>query len=233
MTDQRDLCFALDNVRKSYQIDTQKVEALRGVTLMVSRGQAISVTGKSGAGKSTLLHLVGTLDRPSSGKVFLGGQDVSMISDQKISALRNREVGFVFQSHNLLAEFTALENVMLPALISQAPKGAVRDRAEKLLQEVGLKERVNHLPSELSGGEQQRVAIARALIMAPKLILADEPTGNLDRKTSQAIQELLIQLVDTLKLNLMLVTHDLELAKRFPNHIVMEDGLIVEGPTNL
>jgi len=221
--------IVLKNIHKSYTVEAQRVDALRGVDLKVGPGCAAAVTGKSGAGKSTLLHIVGTLDRPTTGNVFLNETDVSKMSDPEASNFRNCSVGFVFQLNNLLPEFSALENVMMPGLIAKANKNAVRDRASKLLNQVGLGKRVGHRPSELSGGEQQRVAIARALLMAPPFLLADEPTGNLDRKTSQAIQELLIQLVTENKMTLLLVTHDLELAKKLPHQIVMEDGRILEG----
>lgn len=223
------LVIDLQNISKIYEMSSQRVTALQNINFQVAAGKAVAVTGKSGAGKSSLLHIIGTLDRPDSGKVLLHGEDVLKMSDSEVSEFRNSKIGFVFQMNNLLPEFTALENVMMPGLIARAGKSAVRERAAKLLSEVGLKDRSGHRPSELSGGEQQRVAIARALLMAPPVILADEPTGNLDRKTSHGIQDLLLNLVTLSGVTLILVTHDLELAKRLPNQAVMDDGRIVDG----
>lgn len=216
-------------VRKVYRIADQEVDALRCVDLDIAAGSIVAVTGKSGAGKSTLLHILGTLDRPTAGRVVLCGTDVSGMSDLAASHFRNAKVGFVFQMNNLLNEFSALENVMLPGLIAGAPKQLVSDRASVLLRAVGLERRMMHRPGELSGGEQQRVAIARALVMAPPILLADEPTGNLDQKTSTAIQELLIQICLENKVTMLLVTHDLDLARRLPNQVIMEDGRVISG----
>ena len=220
--------FARD-VRKAYRMAAQNVEALRGVDLQIATGRQVAIVGKSGAGKSTLLHILGTLDRPSSGSLVLSGTDVSNLPDQVVSQFRNATVGFVFQMNNLLNEFTAQENVMLPGLIAGATKGAVAERAFKLLESVGLGHRTDHRPGELSGGEQQRVAIARALLMAPPILLADEPTGNLDQKTSYAIQELLMQICVENNVTMLLVTHDPDLADRIPYRVVMEDGRVIEG----
>ncbi len=214
------------DVHKAYQIGQESVFALKGVNLAVERGAIVAVTGKSGAGKSTLLHILGTLDRPTSGQVVLAGTDVSAMTDDTASNFRNRSVGFVFQMNNLLSEFSALENVLLPGLIAGGARGRVEERAKILLQAVGLGHRIKHRPGELSGGEQQRVAIARALIMAPPILLADEPTGNLDQKTSLAIQELLMQVCYENKVTMLLVTHDLDLAHRLPAQVVMEDGRV-------
>ncbi len=216
-------------VRKTYQIAEHQVEALRGVDLEVIPGSIVAVTGKSGAGKSTLMHILGTLDRPTSGQVILNGTDVSQFTDMEASRFRNSSVGFVFQMNSLLHEFSAMENVMLPGLISGAPKPQVAERAIRLLKAVGLGHRVDHRPGELSGGEQQRVAIARALLMAPPILLADEPTGNLDYKTSLSIQELLMQICSENKVTMLLVTHDLDLAKRMPMQVVIEDGRVMNG----
>lgn len=221
--------IVVKDVRKSYRIAEQDVEALRGVNLAVRAGTLAAVTGKSGAGKSTLLHIIGTLDRPTSGQVILNGTDVSSMSDVAASHFRNATVGFVFQMNNLLHEFSAIENVMLPGLIAGAAKDMVEDRAQRLLSAVGLGERVNHRPGELSGGEQQRVAIARALVMAPPILLADEPTGNLDQKTSRSIQELLMHICSENNVTMLLVTHDLDLAGRMPAQVLMEDGRVVGG----
>ena len=219
----------LVQVHKSYRIAEQNVVALDKVDLDISPGKIVALSGKSGAGKSTLLHIIGTLDKPTTGQVILNGTEVSGMDDRQISKFRNSTVGFVFQMNNLLNEFTALENVMLPGLISGAAKNSVAERAQVLLEAVGLGNRATHRPGELSGGEQQRVAIARALIMAPPILLADEPTGNLDQKTSAAIQELLISICQENNVTMMLVTHDPELAKRLPYQVVMEDGNIIEG----
>lgn len=218
----------LVDINKTYQIAKQKVIALDRVSLSVRKGQVISVTGRSGSGKSTLLHVTGTLDRPSKGSVFIGGQDVSNLNDQQSSRFRNRMVGFVFQMNNLLPEFSALENVMMPGLVAGGVKQLVVDRATKLLKSVGLDHRINHRPAELSGGEQQRVAIARALLMEPPVLLADEPTGNLDKKSAETVEGLLLELCRRNGVTMLLVTHDLELAKRLPTHVVMEDGGVKE-----
>jgi lipoprotein-releasing system ATP-binding protein len=217
----------LQSISKQYVIDATQVTALRDVSLQLEPGSLVAVTGKSGAGKSTLLHIIGTLDRPSSGNLLMGGLNVSSMNDADISRFRNSSIGFVFQMNNLLPEFTALENVMMPGIISGLPRSALKARGTDLLGQVGLGQRMGHRPSELSGGEQQRVAIARALLMAPPIILADEPTGNLDRKTSHAIQDLLIELAKQHQMTLILVTHDLELAARLPRQVVMEDGSVI------
>ena len=219
----------LENVRKEYIIDAERVEALRGVSLSIPEGAMVSVTGKSGAGKSTLLHIIGTLDRPSSGDLFLGDTNVSGMDDSQLSRFRNRAVGFVFQMNNLLPEFTAMENVMMPGIIAGHQRAALETRAKDLLSMVGLSQRLMHRPSEMSGGEQQRVAIARALVMSPPILVADEPTGNLDKKTSLIIQDLLLDVVKQHRMTMLLVTHDLDLASRLPQQVVMEDGLIVSG----
>lgn len=218
----------LQDVWKSYQIESQRVDALRGVSLKVERGQVIAVTGRSGSGKSTLLHVIGTLDRPSRGKLLVNGHDVSVLRDQTASSFRNRTVGFVFQMNNLLPEFSALENVMMPGLIAGGDGKALKDRAKLLLNAVDLGHRTNHRPAELSGGEQQRVAIARALLMKPPILLADEPTGNLDKKSAEKVEGLLIDLCNSLGVTMLLVTHDQALAERLPGRVVMEDGDIVE-----
>lgn len=222
------LGIVLQNVHKTYYIESQKVDALRGVDLTIDQGCVTAVIGKSGAGKSTLLHIIGTLDRPSEGRVMLNGTDISKMNDQELSLFRNCTVGFVFQMNNLLAEFSALENVMLPGLISGTPAGVVRERARLVLDSVGMTHRAKHRPGELSGGEQQRVAIARSLLMAPPILLADEPTGNLDKKTGEAVGDLLLELCRQNNMIMLLITHDLELAKRLPNQIIMEDGLIID-----
>jgi lipoprotein-releasing system ATP-binding protein len=224
---QQQKIITLEGVRKEYTIDAARVEALRGVTVSVPEGAMVAVIGKSGAGKSTLLHIIGTLDRPTAGRVLINGIDVSGLTDRELSRFRSRSIGFIFQMHNLLPEFSAIENAMMPGIIAGMRISDLRDRAAGLLASVGLESRLNHKPGELSGGEQQRVAIARALFMAPPLLVADEPTGNLDRRTSIMIQDLLLELVSAQKMTLVLVTHDMELAARLPSQIVMEDGEII------
>lgn len=218
----------LNEVNRFYSVETQNVVALRDLNLKIEPGCVVAVTGRSGAGKSTLLHIVGTLEKPSTGQLFLNDVNVSSMPDSMVSAFRNSTIGFIFQMNNLLAEFTALENVMMPGLISQAKAKDVKERARVLLQAVGLEARLNHRPGEMSGGEQQRVAIARALLMAPSILLADEPTGNLDQKTSRLITDMLFALCQDYKMTMLLVTHDLELAGRFSKQVVMEDGRIIK-----
>lgn len=228
ITEKNEVVISLRNLCKTYEIESHKVEALRNINLDIRRGQMVAITGRSGSGKSTLLHVTGTLDSPTSGQVFLNGTDVSGMPDQLASQFRNSTVGFVFQMNNLLPEFSALENVMMPGLIANASRQEVADRARSLLEAVALGHRIDHRPGELSGGEQQRVAIARALLMEPPILLADEPTGNLDKRSSQAIQELLLHLCQTNGVTMILVTHDLSLADSLPQRVVMEDGRIVE-----
>ncbi len=227
MTD-KPIIIELKDVSKTYQVEQQQVQALRGVSLQVKKGQMVAVTGRSGSGKSTLLHVVGTLDTPSAGSVQLNGKDVSHLGDQAASQFRNRTVGFIFQMNNLLPEFSALENVMMPGLIAGGQRSALRERASQLLQAVNLAHRLHHRPAELSGGEQQRVAIARALLMNPPIVLADEPTGNLDKKSGELVEGLLVELARKNEVTILLVTHDMELAKRLPYQVVMEDGKIVD-----
>ena len=217
----------LRSIHKTYRLESQMVDAVRGVDLTIPKGSICSITGPSGSGKSTLLHIIGTLDRPTSGVLTINNTDVSGLSDQMLSSFRNCTIGFVFQMNNLLPEFTALENVMLPGMIAGLKDEPVRERASKLLAEVGLNHRNSHRPGELSGGEQQRVAIARALLMSPPILLADEPTGNLDKKTSSHIEELLMNLCRENNVTMLMVTHDPNLASRLPNAICMEDGKII------
>lgn len=223
-----DVIIQLKDVHKTYQVESQQVQALRGVNLTVRRGQLVAVTGRSGSGKSTLLHVIGTLDTPTAGSVHLNGKDVSHLSDQAASSFRNKTVGFVFQMNNLLPEFSAIENVMMPGFIAGLSGSTLRSRAQKLLEAVELGKRMDHRPAELSGGEQQRVAIARALLMEPPILLADEPTGNLDKKSGELVESLLVELGRRNQVTMLLVTHDMELAKRLPNQVVMEDGNVVD-----
>ena len=217
------------NVRKLYVHDDKPLEVLKGVSLTIHAGEMLSVVGLSGAGKSTLLHLIGTLDQPSQGSLVIDGQEVTSMTGVRVAALRNETIGFVFQFHHLLPEFTALENVMMPGLISgKMSRSKLESTARELLREVRLEHRVSHRPSELSGGEQQRVALARALVLRPKLLLADEPTGNLDSANSETMNELFFNLNRTHGTTMVIVTHNEMLAARMPRVVKMRDGLIVE-----
>ena len=203
------------------------VEALRGVSLEVAKGEIVAIVGASGAGKSTLLQILGTLMPADSGRVEIAGQDISGLAERQLAAFRNRHIGFVFQFHHLLPEFTAIENVMMPALIGGMDRGEATARATELLELVGLSERANHKPVELSGGEQQRVAISRALICRPSVVLADEPTGNLDSANRDEIQRLLMDVRDRFDQTIVMVTHDMSLADSVDRKIVMSDGRIL------
>jgi lipoprotein-releasing system ATP-binding protein len=204
--------------------DGGELHILRGVSLRLESGEAVAVVGASGAGKSTLLHLLGALDRPSAGEVFLGGRPVAGLDDEAVAAVRNRHVGFVFQFHHLLREFTALENVMMPALLAGAAFGEAQERAHELLLAVGVEGREGHKPRQLSGGEQQRVAVARALVNEPLVLLADEPSGNLDGATSGRLHELLFSLRSERALSMVIVTHNPDLAGRADRRLLMADG---------
>ena len=213
------------DLKKSYQVTkTNKLEVLKGISLKINKEAIVSVIGKSGAGKSTLLHILGTLDKPDSGKVLFEGKDVFDQKEKQISEFRSRQIGFIFQFHHLLPEFTAIENVMIASMISGQPD---KVKAEELLTEVGLKDRINHKPSELSGGEAQRVAIARALINSPKLILADEPTGNLDTENAASIIDLIFSLREKYKQTFVIVTHNEEFAKNCDTIVSLKDGIVV------
>jgi len=224
-----DRLLEVNNLRKSFRRGTASIEVLNGIDMSVSEGDTIALVGASGAGKSTLLHILGTLDRPSSGSVLFRGNVVFRFSEGELAAFRNRSIGFVFQFHHLLPEFSALENIMMPALISGMNRGEAEDRAAGLLRDVGLAERSAHKPGELSGGEQQRVAIARALVLSPLVLLADEPTGNLDRKTSEEVHELLARFQESIGLTLIIVTHNERLAARMGKTIRLVDGRIQEN----
>ena len=208
--------------------DGGTINVLAGVDLSVSPREMVAIVGASGAGKSTLLHVLGALDKPSRGYVVIGGEPINGLSDEQLAALRNRSVGFVFQFHHLLREFTALENVMMPIRISGRSVAAARSRAEELLSRVGLSGRMHHLPSELSGGEQQRTAVARALAMDPKVVLADEPSGNLDLANGQMLHELLSEVVDDLEIGMVVVTHNRALAARASRVLLLEGGKLSE-----
>ncbi len=204
--------------------DGGEVRVLEGVDLAVARGEMVAIIGASGAGKSTLLHVLGALERPTAGEVRLNGELVGRLDDEALAPLRNRSVGFVFQFHHLLKEFSAIENVMMPLRIAGAGGTEARDRAESLLVRVGLQHRLDHRPAELSGGEQQRTAVARALAMEPPLLLADEPSGNLDHHNAEALHDLLAELVRDLALGLVVVTHNRSLAARAGRVLLLEGG---------
>jgi len=218
--------LVIKNLHKTYQMGRSSVSVLRGIDLEVDVAQIVAIVGTSGVGKSTLLHILGTLDRPSEGSVIIEGMDVFKFDEKKLADFRNRTVGFIFQFHHLMPEFTALENVMMPGLIAGKPKKKISDRAKSLLNEVGLEHRVDHRPGELSGGEMQRVAVARALMNDPKLVFADEPSGNLDRAASDALHELLWNLSRKDKRTLIIVTHNHELAENADKVVEIFDGSI-------
>jgi len=202
---------------------------LRDITLSIAAGERVAIVGASGAGKSTLLHVLGTLDAPSAGEISIDGQATTRMSSSQLADFRNRTIGFVFQFHHLLPDFTALENVAMPALIAGLDRAKALSRADGLLRRVGLGDRLEHRPGELSGGEQQRVALARALVMEPRLLLADEPTGNLDTKTGEEIHNLIVELNREFGMTLVVVTHNAEFARRMPRVLNMADGKFVES----
>lgn len=213
---------------KSYYDGFTELPVLKGVDLKVKKAEVIAVVGASGVGKSTLLHLLGGLDRPTEGTIFYEGEDIFALNDQELDRFRNEEIGFIFQFHHLLPEFTALENVAMAGLIARQTSGVAHNRAKELLEYVGLGERLEHRPSELSGGERQRVAIARALVNQPKVVLADEPTGNLDQKTSDAVHDLLWTLNDQFDQTFIIVTHNQTLAQRADRLVQLVDGQVYE-----
>jgi len=209
---------------KSFGNGEKKVEVLKGIDLTFFEGERVAIVGASGAGKTTLLHILGTLDRPTAGKVLYGGRDIFTLNEKELAFFRNREIGFIFQFHHLLPEFNALENTMMPCLIQGISKKDATLRAEAILSLVGLKERLSHKPGELSGGEQQRVAVARALVLEPKVLLADEPTGNLDSRTGESIFVLLQELNRIKNVTLIVVTHNPNLAAQLPRQVLLTDG---------
>jgi lipoprotein-releasing system ATP-binding protein len=226
-----DALVLIEGLKKSFQHMGRTLDVLRGIDLNVYAGQILAIVGPSGAGKSTLLHCIGTLDLPSSGRIRLGAEELTTMSNSRLAAVRNRDIGFVFQFHHLLPEFTALENVMIPGLIQGRPKREMEKRANALLDEVGLLSRATHRPGELSGGEQQRVAVARALALDPKLVLADEPTGNLDTATSDAIHDLFFQINREHGTTIVVVTHNPAFAERMPRVVRMVDGMVEADET--
>ena len=211
-------------IEKSFRVGGQALNVLKGVDISINKGDAVCIVGGSGAGKSTLLHILGGLDRPTKGQVFFRGQNISKKSDDEMASFRNLSVGFVFQFHHLLQEFSAVENVAMPARLAGTKKKIANEKASRLLVELGLRDRMHHFPSQLSGGEQQRVAIARALVQGPEILFADEPTGNLDSENDLRIQDLFFDLKENLGLTLLVVTHDRQFAARFPKVLSMRDG---------
>ncbi len=220
---------SVKDVHKSFDHMGRNLEVLRGIDLAIDEGEIVAIVGPSGAGKSTLLHCIGTLDLPTSGKIELAGEDITLLGAtkaRKLAGLRNRTIGFVFQFHHLLPEFNALENVAMPGLIQGKTADEMEGPATALLTEVGLADRLTHRPGELSGGEQQRVALARALVLSPKLLLADEPTGNLDSATSTAMHELFFEINRTRGTTIVVVTHNASFAERMPRVVHLRDGKV-------
>jgi lipoprotein-releasing system ATP-binding protein len=216
--------IAVQGLVKTFTTNGNLVEVIRGLDLKVYTGETLAVVGASGVGKSTLLHILGTLERPTEGRVIWEGEEIFALDDRRLAAFRNRKIGFVFQFHYLLPEFDALENVMMPALIARVPKSQAKEDAEAILVRVGLAHRLRHRVSTLSGGEQQRVAVARALVLKPEVLLADEPTGNLDPHSGAQVQELLLDLNREQGLTSVIVTHNLDLAQALTRQITLVDG---------
>jgi lipoprotein-releasing system ATP-binding protein len=220
--------LACNSLCKEYQEDVAPVSVLENVSFTINKGEQVAVLGSSGSGKSTLLHILGALDKPTSGSVFFEQQDIFKFNDAQQATFRNQSLGFVYQFHHLLPEFTALENVAMPLLIGKYSASEAKAKAQQMLEKVGLKERLLHKPAKLSGGERQRVAIARALVTSPKLVLADEPTGNLDHKTGEGIYQLLRDLQQQTGTSFVVVTHDIELAEKLDRVLIITDGKLHE-----
>jgi len=216
----------IEGLSKSFQHMGRTLEVLRDITLTIHQGELLSIVGPSGAGKSTLLHCIGTLDLPTTGRIQLAGEELTTMSGSRLAAVRNREIGFVFQFHHLLPEFDAIENVMLPGLIQGKKRKDLESRARQLLEEVGVGHRATHRPGEMSGGEQQRVAVARALVLEPKLLLADEPTGNLDSATGDAVHDLFFEINRQHNTTIVVVTHNPAFAESMPRVVRMKDGSV-------
>ncbi|MDI6401649.1 ABC transporter ATP-binding protein [Balneolaceae bacterium ANBcel3] len=225
MTEPRTLLNA-EHIHKTYSGKAEPVQVLRGVNLILEENSYSVITGSSGSGKSTLLHVLGGLDRPDEGSVRFKGRLLTELNDEDLAAFRNKSIGFIFQFHHLLPEFTALENVFMPALIAGKRMKEIQERASYLLEEIGLKDRMDHRPAELSGGEQQRVAVARALMNEPELILADEPTGNLDEKNSENLIRILLELKEKEKTAIVLITHDQQIAETTRNRYRLVNGTL-------
>jgi lipoprotein-releasing system ATP-binding protein len=218
---------AIRGLKKRFLHEGAQLEVLKGIDLDIMEREVMSIVGASGAGKSTLLHCIGTLDIPSEGSIVFRGEELTKMNGNRLASVRNRYIGFVFQFHHLLAEFNALENVMMPGLIQKRPRKEMATRAKALLAEVGLEHRLTHRPGELSGGEQQRVAIARAIVLEPKLLLADEPTGNLDSATSDAVHDLFFRIAEQHGMTVVVVTHNPRFAARMPRVVELSDGRVI------
>lgn len=216
----------ISGLHKSFEHMGRTLEVLRNIDLTIEQGELLSIVGPSGAGKSTLLHCIGTLDLPTQGSICLAGEELTTMSSKRLASVRNREIGFVFQFHHLLPEFDALENVMLPGLIQGRKRKEMQGRARQLLEEVGVGHRATHRPGEMSGGEQQRVAVARALVLEPKLLLADEPTGNLDSNTGDAVHDLFFEINRKHNTTIVVVTHNPNFAESMPRVVRMKDGTV-------
>jgi lipoprotein-releasing system ATP-binding protein len=223
-----EILFQAEGLTKDFRLGEKEIRVLKGIDLAIRRQETIAILGVSGVGKTTLLHILGALDRPTRGRVVYRGDDLFARSDKDLARFRNQEIGFVFQFHYLLSDLSALENTVLPALIGGVPRRQAEQKADRLLEELGLKERLTHRPGKLSGGEQQRVAVARAVIMDPQIILADEPTGNLDTENARAVEDLLVRLRDTHGIAVVAVTHNPRFAARMDRQIHMFDGRLVE-----
>ncbi len=213
---------------KSFFQDKKKVEILKDLNLVVEKGEVLNILGASGAGKSTLLHILGALDHPTNGKVLYDGKDIFLLNERDVASFRNKRIGFVFQFHHLLSEFTALENTMMPGLVLGMSRQESEQKAHEILKRLGLENRHNHKPGELSGGEQQRVAVSRAVFLNPDVVLADEPTGNLDTKTGEEVHNLLMELNKELEITMIVVTHNLKLAEKNGRCLLLVDGKIEE-----
>ena len=226
MDSRKNYVVSVRDIYKNYFIGKNELEVLKRITFDVKRGEIVCIIGPSGVGKSTLLNILGTLDKPTKGKVYIDSEEVTGLNENELSSFRNKKIGFIFQFHHLLPEFTALENIMMPGVIGKNDREEIKDRAERLLREVGLGARMEHKPSELSGGELQRVAFARALINNPSIVLADEPTGNLDRLNSEKLHEIIWSLCKEKKQTFLLVTHNEKLSEKADRIIELFDGKI-------
>ncbi len=224
-----DPLFKAESIRKSFFSSDERIDILQDINLSLTPGETLGIIGASGIGKSTLLHILGTLDRPDDGLLWFNGENVFALDDTKLARFRNQSIGFVFQFHHLLPEFSAVENAMMPALINGINARAARRTAEKILVRVGLEDRLKHRANELSGGEQQRVALARALVIKPRLLLADEPTGNLDQAHGDNVHELLLELNDEMGMTMIIVTHNMNLAALMSRQVTIDNGKLVEA----